>query len=237
MAQLENENKKMKEAANAMAVDITNLRTTTVFMCSSMEAHNNELKSLKEEVTNLKCPNIRLEAYSRRENVKIFGIKESVGESNDKTEELVCKMMHDKMKIPKENFETFRFERVHQIPSRGNGLQPSKPRPIIAKFSFYQDKEYVWSFVKNLKGTKIGIANDYPREIDKIHQTLYPVFKKAKQAKQKAFFKVDKLIVSGQVYRGVETNNLAHYGLIMNSDFIMNNNSATGGSQPQSTPQ
>jgi len=48
-----------------------------------MEAHSNELKSLKEEVTYLKRRNISLEAYSRRENVKIFGIKESVGESND----------------------------------------------------------------------------------------------------------------------------------------------------------
>jgi len=46
----------------------------------------------------------------------------------------------------------------------------------------------MWSFVKNLKGTKVGVANDYPREIDKIHETLYPVLKKAKQAKQKAFF-------------------------------------------------
>ena len=30
----------------------------------------------------------------------------------------------------------------------------------------------MWSFVKNLKGTKIGIANDYPKEVDKIHETL-----------------------------------------------------------------
>jgi len=45
-----------------------------------MEAHNNELKSLKEELTNLKRRNIKLEAYPRRENVEIFGIKESVGE-------------------------------------------------------------------------------------------------------------------------------------------------------------
>ena len=48
-----------------------------------------------------------------------------------------------------------------------------------------------------LKGTKIGISHDYPKEIEAIHMKLYPVLKKAKQEKQSAFFKVDKLIING----------------------------------------
>jgi len=75
----------------------------------------------------------------------------------------------------------------------------------------------MWSFVKNLKGSGIGIANDFPKEIDEIQQKLYPVLKEAKRTGQKASFKVDKLVISGQVYRGAETKNLVHYGLIMNS--------------------
>ena len=73
----------------------------------------------------------------------------------------------------------------------------------------------MWSFVKNLKGSAIGIANDFPKEIDEIHQKLYPILKNAKQAKQSAYFKVDKLIINGQVYRGKETENLEHYGAII----------------------
>ena len=56
-------------------------------------------------------------------------------------------------------------------------VHSSKPRPIIAKFSFYKDKEFMWSFVKNLKGSGIGIANDYPKEINEIQEKLYPVVK------------------------------------------------------------
>lgn len=67
------------------------------------------------------------------------------------------------------------------------------------------------SKVKNLKGTGIGISHDYPKEIDVIHEKLYPVLKKAKQGKQSAFFKVDKLIINGQVYRGAERNFLCIY--------------------------
>ena len=39
---------------------------------------------------------------------------------------------------------------------------------------------------KNLKGSGIGIANDFPKEIDEIHQKLYPVLKEAKRTGQKA---------------------------------------------------
>ena len=63
----------------------------------------------------------------------------------------------------------------------------------MAKFSCYQDNEFVWSYVKNLKGTRIGICNYFPREVDEIHAKLYPVLKRAKQNGQSAFFKLDKL--------------------------------------------
>ena len=65
--------------------------------------------------------------------------------------------------------------------------------------------------MKNLKGTNIGIANDFPKGIEEIQSKLYPVLKKAKQS---AFFKVDRLIINGQVYRGKETEDLEHCGAI-----------------------
>ena len=104
-----------------------------------------------------------------------------------------------------------RFEGVHRLPSRQNQQGSTKIRPVIAKFSFYQDKEFVWSKVKNLKGTGIGILYDYPKEIDKIHEKLYPVLKKVKQGKQSAFSKVGKLTINGEdgeVYRGIESEDL-----------------------------
>ena len=65
-----------------------------------MDATTRELNSLKEEVENLKRRNIKLEAYTRRENIKIIGIKESASETNEKTEELVRITLKEKMKIP-----------------------------------------------------------------------------------------------------------------------------------------
>ena len=95
-------------------------------------------------------------------------------------------MMGEKMNIPKEDVERFQFERVHRISTRQDMVRSSKPGPIIVKFSFsYNDKEFMWSFVNILKGSGIGIANDFLKEIDDIHQKLYPVFKEAKKTGQK----------------------------------------------------
>ena len=61
------------------------------------------------------------------------------------------------------------------------------------------------------KGTNIGFSDDFPKEIKEIHRKLYPVQKKDKQDKQKAFFNFDKLIINAQIYRGKETKDLPYY--------------------------
>lgn len=73
-------------------------------------------------------------------------------------------------------------------------------------------------FIKNLpKGSKYGISDDYPKEIDEIRKKLYPVLKAAKKEKKSAYFNVYKLIIDYQIYRGPETSNLPLYGRIMSS--------------------
>ena len=223
VAELEKENKNLQESLNTAHADIDDLNSSSTATCATLEIHAKNLEDLNAKIKHLECRNIRLEAYTRRENLKVFNVPEGKGESTS-AEDQLRKVMRDKLKIPEEDIKEIRFERVHRIPARKNTShgQDVKPRPIIAKFSFFQDKEYVWSFVKNLKNTNISIGNDYPREIDEIQKTLYPILKKAKQKKQTAYFKVDKLIINGQIYRGEETINLPYYGLIMDTRYSGN---------------
>ena len=181
LTNLEEENKHLKEAANCTKQDITGLKTTQVYLGANVEKNAEVFHSLEKEVLVLKRRNIRIEAYTRRESIKIFNVKEDKAALDVSTGSLIRDMLQDKMKIPEEDMKSIHFERVHRIVT----CKPSsKPRPIIAKFSFYQDKEFLWSFVKNLKGSAMGITIDFPKEIDEIHQKLYPIFKNAKQAKQ-----------------------------------------------------
>ena len=189
--------------------NITQLQTELAKTTATVEEHGDDLDSMDADIEALKRRNIKLEAYTRRENMRIYSVNE---ESEENIEDVVRHLFLSKMQIPP--------EAVKAIKTSSQRSQ-SRPRPVIARFSHYQDKEFVRSFYKKLKGTDIGISDDFPKEIEDIHKTLYPVLKKAKRDQKKAFFNFDKLIIEGQLYRGKETKNLPSYGNIMKTFVYM----------------
>ena len=68
------------------------------------------------------------------------------------------------------------------------------------KFNFYQDQENVRTHTRKLKGTNIGISEQYPKEIESIRKTLYPELKKAKAEGKRAKIVRDKLIIDGRIF-------------------------------------
>ncbi|CAB4025998.1 Hypothetical predicted protein, partial [Paramuricea clavata] len=58
--------------------------------------------------------------------------------------------------------ETVKIDRSHCLGKRRN--EPSKPQPIIVKFNYHQDWEFVRLNAKNLKGTNFGISEQLPSE-------------------------------------------------------------------------
>ena len=111
------------------------------------------------------------------------------------------------------------FERVHRLPTRrSEEYDPGKPRPTIVKLIFYKDKSRIFQYTKNIdRSTKIGVAEDYPKEIDNIRKELLSVLSKAKKENAQAAFNVDKLIINGQIYRGPETISLPFYARTPNA--------------------
>jgi len=55
--------------------------------------------------------------------------------------------------------------------------------------------------------------------VDEIRNKLYPVLKAAKSEKKEAYFKVDKLLINGSLYRGPETALFPLYGRLMDGYF------------------
>ena len=112
--QLEETNKKQEEARNSTNVEILNLKSMTVYSSITVDKVTKEFSSLEEEVLKLKRRNIKIEAYTRRENLNLFNIEEKEDESVD-TEEIVRKTLVEKMSIPEEDVKRIRFERVHRM--------------------------------------------------------------------------------------------------------------------------
>ena len=103
------------------------------------------------------------------------------------------------LKICKEGVDDISFERVHRI-GKSSPIE-SKPRPLIAKFTYPKDKEFVLSQAKNLRDTKFAVALDFPKEIMDKRKLLLPTLKDAKKKGHIATLVYDKLYINGQLYR------------------------------------
>ena len=115
-----------------------------------------------------------LEHYSRRENLKFVGIPDriiSANEDDDRpsedTKALVYKFMEDELAIenPQQKIE---FERIHRLgKSAKNG-----PRPILARFLRYSDREEVLQLARRkLKDSDLAVYEDIPKELYDIRKS------------------------------------------------------------------
>ncbi|XP_078355540.1 uncharacterized protein LOC144640211 [Oculina patagonica] len=220
---LKEENDKLRKLVKATDNEVKTLKTTQDTFANDLLNIQDQLNKANLDLEEQKRRNIKLEAQSRRSNIKFFNVPESETDgSNKETEKVLKSLLRNELKISKEAVDNLEFERVHRIPTRRNTLtdqaDANKPRPIIAKMSFFKDKGRIFQHVKNINtALKIGVADDFPKEIEDMRKELLPVLKKAKKQNKRASFNVDKLIIDGHIYRGPETKKLPLYANILST--------------------
>ena len=143
---------------------------------------------------------------SMRENLLFFGIRESdiPGENCKIT---IKDFLRDSMAIQKD----VSFDRVHRL-GRYN-RKNVRPRPIVAKFTFYKDRELVrLTAPQALGGTRFGVSEQYPTEIEEKRKPLYEVARKAREIESNKVRLVrDKLYINDKLYDPGQTRNSANY--------------------------
>ena len=151
------EKQSITEPLQFMQEDINELRAKVESTTASLQEANKQLEKFSE----LECHQIKQECYNRRNKIKFFGIKDSDKELVEDTEETLRNFLTKEMKIRPEDADQIQFERVQRIPTRPLAVKKPYPRPIIAKVSFYQDKEFIKSHIKDIrKGSKYGVLRD-----------------------------------------------------------------------------
>ena len=141
-------------------------------------------KKIEIEEKRLKRKSIEIEANSRRSNLLFFGIKENKDEN--------CAA------LLKTFFETqlgitspVVIQRAHRfgktIGKNVIGKSTNRPRPIIALFLDFQQREAVRiaAHKKLLPPTPYGVAEDQPIEIRKARQSVAPLVKELKNKNKK----------------------------------------------------
>ena len=167
-----------------------------------------ESKESKFEINDLRKQLLYLETYSRRENVKFFGIDEvvlasEVDSPTEDTRDLVFKFLENNLRIanPHGGIE---FQRVHRLGKPNNSSD--KPRPIIARFLRYSDKEMVMDQarkeLKRQEDKQFSVFDDIPKELYEIRKSQMKKFKEARGKGCTVYFsktQPDKFFVNGKV--------------------------------------
>ena len=90
----------------------------------------------------------------------------SSGILHENTEQVLTGFLATKLRL-----DNIKFERVHRVPTNH---VPDRvgPRPIVAKFTYFKDREAVRRSCSMLKGTNYGINEQFPEEIKKKRRDL-----------------------------------------------------------------
>jgi hypothetical protein len=87
----------------------------------------------------------------------------------------------------------------------------SKPRNIVAKFSFFKDCEYVRGrALLKLKGTNIWVNERFPPEVEDKRRKLYPMMRAARKQNKRVKLVVDKLYIDGDLQEPKDTHETEH---------------------------
>lgn len=209
-------------SVSKLEIDVSALDSKTKTIDRSVDVLKESLNFCEEEVADMKknaydikedCRSnieelrkeiLYLETYSRRENLKFVGIPESTNSSDEDVEKssedtmaLVHKFMEEELSIA-DSHKKIEFQRIHRLG------KPTKkgPRPILARFLRYSDREMVLQQARSkLKDTDFAVYEDIPKVLYDLRKAQMHKVKAAKKRGLKAIFskaQPDRLFINGK---------------------------------------
>ena len=149
----ENTDKLLAEI-QALRHELKGVKEECEFLKMEQISTKNEMKQIKEENNSLKSKLNNLEQWTRRSSIRIFGVKDTTkNESHEQSEAIVYDI------FSRIGGQT-RLKGVIDIAHRVGQFRTGEARPIIVKLFSRKDKIEIMRLKHQLKGSKIGIAED-----------------------------------------------------------------------------
>ena len=178
VGKLESDVEQLKKSSNFLTQETTDLK-------NGAEKLKEEGKNTSFRLNNVVEKTIDLEDRSRRDNIVVFGIPETLSENQPENTEMLLTKIFQKHGLIDRDHDLDHdpvFHRVHRLgPKKSDN---NKPRPIICKCVYFKDRQlFVYNSGK-LKGTNINIAEDYSKPTLNIRRQLVQNAKAAKDTNQ-----------------------------------------------------
>jgi len=142
----------------------------------------------KEFVTDLNETVLDLKCRSMKNNLIFTGLHEV---QNENTELLLRQFLEAEIGIDYK----IEFGNVHRFGRGSRGR-----RPIVARFLYFADLQYVLDIAYRLKGKPFGIQQQFPPEIEARRKKLYPIQKEAKRNGRRVALVRDRLYIDNEPY-------------------------------------
>lgn len=165
-----------------------------------IEAVNQKVLVIEEDVKTLKEENNLLKMKIEKQDEKIRTL-----EKESKGKELIVHGLEERetSEVSVERLLLDFFRSTMQLAMDGNDLDKAfrlgkkmeRPRPIRVIFAKSKVRDTVISKRKALKGSKIFISENFPKEVLETRKALLPEVKKLREEGKTAFIKYDKIIV------------------------------------------
>jgi len=186
---------------DSLLKEVQGLKTSLEFsqkdLKSIMDANPSErLKNLESKMETMIEKADDLENRSRRNNLCFDGVDEMQfgRETWEQCEGKLKDIVFENLEIEDE----VQIERAHRV---GRKRDDGKPRPIVAKFLNYKDREKVLKARKKLKGSKIVIREDVSERVKAKQKELIPKMMEARREGKVAYIRHDKLIIHDNRYQ------------------------------------
>ena len=196
IAQLEAQLTEAKLEIKQLKSSASDLQRSLKFTQKEQAEANERLAECEQEQAQQGDELIRQELYSRRWNMLFYKIPER---SDEDCTTVVQNVLVNDLKIDREEVKQFKFCGVHRLGKQSRG----RSRPIIARFTSRSDRDKVWKFHYNLKGSNVSIGKDLPKRVQEIRKKiLVPAMKKVRNInpRNRASVIRDKLFVNGKYY-------------------------------------
>ncbi len=131
-----------------------------------------------EKVLDIKTKTVDLEDRSRRCNLVFFNIPEVSRLATEDCEQVLENVLGS-LKVLPEN-EPIWIDRAHRL-GRRKPEHDTRPRPIIAKFAYYKQKENILRNGYKFKNSQVNVSDDYSKETLQVHAELRKHGKHAKE--------------------------------------------------------
>ena len=117
-----------------------------------------------------------LEDRSRRNNLVFYNIPEPEMPDRENCEDKILKLIEERG-IFDPGYEVH-IDRAHRLGRKKDGPD-ARPRPLIARFTYFKDKDHIIKNGRKFKGTRVAVSEDFSKLTLSIHQELRTQAQKA----------------------------------------------------------